>query len=217
MSTDNRLTARQAAAEQTKQKLLAAAVAEFSQRPYDEVTVGGIARAAGVAHGLVSHHFQGKQGAYVAAVDAVYRQMEAAESSELVVDAVGDRLRQRFRRFLAFVAANPDTALNLILASGRDEAFAARREYSISVVTGWLDLPTGNAAVTVALAAFADAAEGLAAEWLRGGRATSPPTDTAPFSVEAMTEAFLALLAGALRSAQALDPSLDVRPALALL
>ncbi|GAA1722331.1 hypothetical protein GCM10009745_84350 [Kribbella yunnanensis] len=208
MSTDNRLTARQAAAEQTRQKLLAAAVAEFSQRPYDEVTVGGIARAAGVAHGLVSHHFQGKQGAYVAAVDAVYGQMRTADDADLAVEAVGDRLRQRFHRFLTFVAANPDTALNLVLASGRDDAFAARREYSISVVAGWLDLPADNAAVTVALAAFADAAEGLAAEWLRSGRT---------FTVDAMTEAFLALLAGALRSAQALDPSLDVRPALALL
>ncbi|MEU4673505.1 helix-turn-helix domain-containing protein [Amycolatopsis sp. NPDC023774] len=34
-----------------RQKLLEAALAEFSRRPYAEVTVGDIARTAGVAHG----------------------------------------------------------------------------------------------------------------------------------------------------------------------
>jgi AcrR family transcriptional regulator len=199
-----RLTARQAAAEQTRQKLLAAAVAEFSQRPYDEVTVAGIARTAGVAHGLVSHHFQGKQGAYAAAVDAVYEQLRDAQGAQADGPA-GEQLRARFRAFLTFVAANPDTALNLVLSTGRDAAFVVNREHGLRMIAGFLGLDLAHPAVGTALHSYADAAEGLSAEWLRRGT---------PFSVAAMAEAFTALLAGALRAAQALDPALDLADAL---
>jgi AcrR family transcriptional regulator len=199
-----RLTARQAAAEQTRQKLLAAAVAEFSQRPYDEVTVAGIARTAGVAHGLVSHHFQGKQGAYAAAVDAVYQQMRAAEDTE-VSGSVSDRLRARFRAFLTFVADRPETALNLVLAAGRDAAFVDRREHGLHVIADLLGLDFAHSAVAAALLSYADAAEGLTASWLRGGQ---------PFPIDTVVEAFIELLAGAVRAAHALDPALDVQGAL---
>ncbi|ONI72198.1 hypothetical protein BWI15_19200 [Kribbella sp. ALI-6-A] len=204
MSPDKPLTARQAAAEQTRQKLLAAAVAEFSQRPYSEVTVGGIAKAAGVAHGLVSHHFQGKQGAYAAAVDAVYQQIRAAEDGPVAV-AVRDQVRQRFRAFLSFVAEHPDTALNLVLAAGRDQAFVTQREYGLRMLAGLLGLDRDHPAVAAVLGSFADATEGLTASWLRQGR---------PFTVDAMVEAFCALLAGAIRAARELDASLDVTEAL---
>jgi AcrR family transcriptional regulator len=198
------LTARQAAAEQTRQKLLAAAVAEFSQRSYDEVTVAGIARTAGVAHGLVSHHFQGKPGAYAAAVDVVYQQMRGAEDTE-VNGSVGDRLRARFHAFLTFVAERPETALNLVLAAGRDAAFVDRREHGLHVIADLLGLDFANSAVAAALLSYADAAEGLTASWLRGGQ---------PFPIDTVVEAFIELLAGAVRAAHALDPALDVQAAL---
>jgi len=188
------MTARQAAAEQTRQKLLAAAVAEFSQRPYDEVTVAGIARTAGVAHGLVSHHFQGKQGAYAAAVDLVYEQLHAAEETPLS-GSVDEQLRTKFRGFLTFVAAHPGTALNLILAAGRDASFVDRRDHGLRVIAGLLGLDLTQPAVEAALHAFADAAEGLSADWLRRGR---------PFPLDAMVDAFVALLDGALQAARAL-------------
>jgi AcrR family transcriptional regulator len=166
VSPDKPPTARQAAAEQTRQKLLAAAVAEFSQRPYGEVTVGGIAKAAGVAHGLVSHHFQGKQGAYAAAVDAVYQQIRAAEDGPVAV-AVGDQVRQRFRAFLTFVAEHPDTALNLVLAAGRDVAFVTQREHGLRMLAGLLGLDRDHPAVAAALGSFA---EGPTVRCRRDGR-----------------------------------------------
>jgi AcrR family transcriptional regulator len=208
VSPDKPQTARQAAAEQTRQKLLAAAVAEFSRRPYAEVTVAGIAGAAGVAHGLVSHHFQGKQGAYAAAMEAVSEQLREAEDAGAADGPAGDELRRRFGRFLVFVADHQATALNLILATGRDEAFIGRRKHGLLTVAGLLGLDPADPAVTAALNSFADAAEGLTIEWLTQGR---------PFAVDAVADAFCTLLAGAVRGAHALDPSLDVTAALAQL
>ena len=43
-------------------KLITVALEHFATRPYDEVTVGEIARAAGVAHGLLFHYFDSKRG-----------------------------------------------------------------------------------------------------------------------------------------------------------
>nr|WP_238355519.1 TetR family transcriptional regulator [Kribbella sandramycini] len=182
--------------------MLAAAITEFSQRPYDEVTVAGIARTAGVAHGLVSHHFNGKQGAYTAAVDAVYEQLRAAEDTE-TAGTPREQLRARFRTFLTFVAANPDAALNLILAPTRDAAFVDRRAHGLEVIATLLDL-TPTPPLTAALQAFADAAEGLTTTWLRQNQ---------PYPLPAMVAAFTTLLAGALHTAQALDPTLNLTPA----
>ncbi|QYN19376.1 TetR/AcrR family transcriptional regulator [Amycolatopsis sp. DSM 110486] len=205
MTPEKPPTARQAAAEQTRQKLLEAALAEFSRRPYAEVTVGDIARAAGVAHGLVSHHFQGKQGAYVAAVAEVYEQLREAEEAEQPT-TVPDRIRARFRGFVTFLAAHPDMALNLVLAAGRDPAFAGLRDRNLRVLAGLLGLDPDRPAVAAALRSFADGAERLTADWLRADR---------PFGLDALVEAFCALLAGALRGAHELDPALDVTKALA--
>ncbi|WP_218022230.1 TetR family transcriptional regulator [Nocardia amamiensis] len=54
-------TARAAQASETRQRLLDAAVRLFAERGYDEVAVADIAEAAGVAHGLLYHHFGNKR------------------------------------------------------------------------------------------------------------------------------------------------------------
>lgn len=46
----------------TRQRMLEAAVELFADRPFDDVQVGKIAERAGVAHGLMFHHFGTKRG-----------------------------------------------------------------------------------------------------------------------------------------------------------
>ncbi|MEV4603791.1 hypothetical protein AB0K15_41235 [Amycolatopsis sp. NPDC049253] len=153
----------------------------------------------------MSHHFQGKQGAYVAAVAKVYEQLREAEEAEQPT-AVPDRIRARFRGLVTFLSAHPDRALNLVLAGGRDEVFADLRGRNLRVLAGLLGLDPDRPAVAATLRSFADGAERLTADWLRADR---------PFGLDALVEAFCALLAGALRGARELDPALDVTNALA--
>jgi AcrR family transcriptional regulator len=48
-----------------RDRLLKAAYALFTERPFDSVTADEIAAAAGVAHGLLFHHFDSKHGLYL--------------------------------------------------------------------------------------------------------------------------------------------------------
>src|SRR5205823_2704255 len=62
------MTPRQERAAATRQRLIDVAVHQFAAKPYNEVAVGEIAEQAGVAHGLLFHHFGNKRGIYLEAV-----------------------------------------------------------------------------------------------------------------------------------------------------
>ncbi|MBC7269913.1 MAG: TetR family transcriptional regulator [Streptomyces sp.] len=126
-------TRRQPAGEQTRQKLLRAALESFSERPCAEVTVGDIARSAGVAHGLLSHHFNGKDGLFAEVVRETDRKLRDATRVPAEGSAA-ERLRHHFAAHLRFLADHENAAVNLVLcrAEATDvawEAFeSARRE-----------------------------------------------------------------------------------------
>ena len=63
--------------EDTKQLILEQALALFSARGYDAVTVGDIARAVGIKAPSLYNHFSGKQAIFDALVDATAAQYEA--------------------------------------------------------------------------------------------------------------------------------------------
>lgn len=62
---------RQERAAATRQRLIDVAVHQFATKRYNEVAVSGIAEQAGVAHGLMFHHFGNKRGLYLAAVQEI--------------------------------------------------------------------------------------------------------------------------------------------------
>ncbi len=63
--------------EDTKRLILEQALALFSARGYDAVTVGDIARAVGIKAPSLYNHFPGKQAIFDALVDATAAQYEA--------------------------------------------------------------------------------------------------------------------------------------------
>ena len=63
--------------EDTKQLILEQALALFSARGYDAVTVGDIARAVGIKAPSLYNHFPGKQAIFDALVDATAARYEA--------------------------------------------------------------------------------------------------------------------------------------------
>ncbi|GAB3911678.1 hypothetical protein GCM10029964_118160 [Kibdelosporangium lantanae] len=141
----------------------------------------------------------------MAAVGEVHRQLRDVQEVDPLAP-VPDRVRQRFRGFLTFMAEHVDMALNMVLANGGDEAFDSVRARGLLVLAEMIGLDAEHQAVAMALRSFADAVDGLTANWLRQGR---------PYQVEAMVDAYRALLRGAIHGAAALDPGLDVTAALA--
>jgi AcrR family transcriptional regulator len=205
-------TRRQLAAEETRCKILATALDQFSRHPFGEVTVGGIARSAGVAHGLLSHHFQGKDGLYAEVLQEAIRQLRKARQSD--PDAPPHiRVRQRIHAHLAYLAKHPKLALNLVLAgpngtTGAHEVFESERRQRNRRLCELLGLPPDEPALQLSIRSFTAAVDDLTTKWLRQGQ---------PFDIDRVTDASMDLLTGAVRAAHTLNPELDVTGALSLL
>jgi AcrR family transcriptional regulator len=184
-------------------KLIAAALEHFATRPYDEVTVGEIARAAGVAHGLLFHYFETKRGLYLAALEHAGEQLVVAHQTDPAAPP-GARIRQLLSSHLEHLAANEHVALNLILrGAGNDAAAYQAFERNRWEMTDWvcelLGLDPANAAARSALRSFARATDEATAQWLAGGQ---------PIEIDVVVEGLLELLVGALRAATKWDPDL---------
>ena len=205
-------TRRQLAAQETRRKLLRAAMENFGRRPYAEVTVADIARTAGVAHGLLSHHFSGKDNLYAETVREIDRLLCDATRIEPGGSPL-DRLRRYFAAHLRFLAEHKDLALNLILrradtADAAMEAFEAARCRGLKAVCELLGLDPGAPALQMPLHGFAAASNETARVWL---------TSEHPCPLDTMVDIWITFLAAAVRAARDLSPSAALDDALELL
>jgi TetR/AcrR family transcriptional regulator len=66
--------------ERTSAAILAAAVAEFSQRGYDGARIDGIAKRARINKRMLYHYFGGKEGLYLAVLEGRYAAIRSAET-----------------------------------------------------------------------------------------------------------------------------------------
>ncbi|MGI5329999.1 TetR/AcrR family transcriptional regulator [Actinomadura nitritigenes] len=89
-----------------RQMLIDAAAELFAARAYDEVTTTEIARRAGVAYGLIAHHFGNKRGLYLATIRAAADRLRVVHEAEPEGAAPGERLRAALDRHIAFMEAN---------------------------------------------------------------------------------------------------------------
>ncbi|MFI6084219.1 TetR/AcrR family transcriptional regulator [Streptomyces sp. NPDC051217] len=195
---------RQASAEETRRKLLEAALHQFSARPYAEVTVSDVARTAGVAHGLVSHHFGHKQGLYLEVLRETNRRIRETYRTDPEA-AVGEQVRQLYRAHLTYLAEHDELAG--LLLPGTDaslqvgEEFDAVRTACAREVWLLLGLPLERPGSAMVLASFARAADELTFRWL--GVCGRPEIDV-------IVEVLVDLLTGALHAVRTLDPGIDV-------
>ena len=87
-----------------RQELLDTAMALFTQKGYDETSMGDIARAAGVAQGLCYRYFDSKQKLFQEAMERYVEECCAA-----FLPVIHDRsrtIRERLGRMAAAVAAS---------------------------------------------------------------------------------------------------------------
>ncbi|MFF2999694.1 TetR family transcriptional regulator [Streptomyces sp. NPDC057950] len=100
------------AAPATRDRILDAARAEFSERGYEKTSVRGIAKAAGVDSALVHHYFGTKEQVFEAAIEVAFAPALAAPVAveDGPLDGVGDRLT----RFIFGIWENPATRAPLL-------------------------------------------------------------------------------------------------------
>ncbi|GAA3242389.1 hypothetical protein GCM10010468_80080 [Actinocorallia longicatena] len=78
----------------------------FSTRAYDEVTTAEIARRAGVAYGLIAHHFVNKRGLYLATVNAAAERLRAVQEAPPEGGTPAELLRNAVARHVAYMDDN---------------------------------------------------------------------------------------------------------------
>jgi AcrR family transcriptional regulator len=207
-SREHKVPSRAAQAAETRQRLLAAAVELFSAHSYDEVAASDIAKAAGVAHGLLFHYFGNKRGIYLEAIREAVDQLDEAFSFEAGLPPA-QQLRRALASNLRYLSRRRGLALRLVLGGrGADpqawEVFEAGRWRAISATWAMLGLDPDNHALRITGRAAVAAIDEATVYWLN---------DKRRFAIDSMVEYMVELLAGALRSAATLDPALDTAEA----
>jgi len=110
----------------TRQALLAAGAALFSEYGYDAVPIEDVAARAGVNKALISYHFGGKRGLYAAILGAgfeeVARRLAAAEAQAPDARTALGAVLAVFARFRGEHPEFPRLFLREVLASGVEPA-----------------------------------------------------------------------------------------------
>jgi AcrR family transcriptional regulator len=207
-------TTRQERAAATRQRLLEVAVHQFAGRSYNDVSVSDITERAGVAHGVVFHHFGNKRGVYLAAVREISHRLFDLHLPDPFAPP-GEQVRDVLRDHFSRMAEHGDLMVGYVAGSlamaGDPEAWDALERHRMGMV-GWtctvVGLDPGNDALRLMLRSAGDAMDQLSLRWLQEGRW---------FAVDDLAEAMVRMVIGALRAAAALDPTLDVDRAVDLL
>jgi AcrR family transcriptional regulator len=83
------MSARAAAVEATRERIIDVAVQAFADRWYDEVTVRGVASDAGVALQTVRNHFATKEELFLAAIERINADIHSARGAVVPGDVAG--------------------------------------------------------------------------------------------------------------------------------
>jgi len=96
----------------TRDRILAAAREEFSERGYEKTSVRGIAKAAGVDSALVHHYFGTKEQVFAASIEVAFA--PALNASDTVAEGPLDGVGERLTRFIFGIWENPTTRTPLL-------------------------------------------------------------------------------------------------------
>lgn len=98
-----------------RQLLIDTARKLFAQRPYDQVTTSEIATQAGVAYGLIAHHFENKRGLYLAVMNDIANEIAAVQLSPPPEGAsLADQLRHALRNHISYIDSYAESFVALV-------------------------------------------------------------------------------------------------------
>ncbi|WP_053755403.1 TetR/AcrR family transcriptional regulator [Streptomyces sp. MMG1533] len=142
----------------TRDRILAVAREEFSERGYERTSVRGIAKAAGVDSALVHHYFGTKEQVFEAAIEVAIAPVLRVR--DVVLDGPVDTVGERLTRMMFGLWENPVTRTPLlaIVRSAVNNDIAAtvfRRLVSVQLlrrIAGELEAPDAELRAELAAA-----------------------------------------------------------------
>lgn len=94
--------------EQTRERIIAAAVEAFADHGYEGAGTRDIAARAGVTQGLIAYHFESKEALWRAAADLIFG--ELTDHLPPMSDPTPASAREALRSFVRFIASRPAVA-----------------------------------------------------------------------------------------------------------
>jgi AcrR family transcriptional regulator len=114
-----------AARDGRRERLVAAGLKLFSERPYDEISIDDLATEAAVAHGLLSYYFKGKRGLYLEVLRLVQSDLAAITRPHASDGSRADQVRGMTRRHFEYFRAHPQLMLGLLASAPHDATTSA--------------------------------------------------------------------------------------------
>jgi AcrR family transcriptional regulator len=190
-----------------RQLIIDAARKLFASRPYDQVTTSEIAKNAGVAYGLIAHHFENKRGLYLAVMNEIAVEIAAVQLTPPPTGAsLVEQLRHALRNHIAYIDSYSDSFVALLRG-----ALGADREHQAAIERlRWLGAQRILLALGIAepvRPALRTAMHGWVGylDEMMIDRITNRDVDA-----EALVELAAATLVTTLRTAASIDPSIGL-------
>ena len=155
-----------------KQRILEAAEQLFASKGFMNVSAAEIVREAGVAHGLLFHHFGSMEKLYADASRAAAEQMNEKQLASFRGSTARDQVRSFLRAHLAAVKQRQGDALfrarshNLAINAEVAEIWEASRQQAISRICEVLGIREPTKKVRACLRAWIGFHDQLVVAWL---------------------------------------------------
>jgi AcrR family transcriptional regulator len=155
-----------------KQRILEAAEQLFASKGFMNVSAAEIVREAGVAHGLLFHHFGSMENLYADASRAAAEQMNEKQLASFRGSTARDQVRSFLRAHLAAVKQRQGDALfrarshNLAINAEVAEIWEASRQQAISRICEVLGIREPTKKVRACLRAWIGFHDQLVIAWL---------------------------------------------------
>jgi AcrR family transcriptional regulator len=167
-----------------RREILRAATRAFTTRPYNEIQIDAIARAAGASRALVHHYFADKRGLFLAVARDIVARTPAVVRTDLEL-GVAEMVAANTEAWLDLLEANPETALIFMGAGppGHDpELDRLQDELRDGLAERMLANHLGEGKITPAARLTMRAATGLmqqaVRDWLSGRAPSRELTET---------------------------------------
>lgn len=183
--------------DQRRRQLVDLGVDRFGGRPYDDVSIDDIAKAAGISKGLLYHYFPTKRAFYAACVaEAAERVLAACTQFEGAATPL-ERLDRGIAAYLAYVQEHGRAYANLMRSGvGVDREIAAivdetRARFVEQLLEGMGEAVVLTPLMKIALRGWVGLVESATLAWVEDGDGRVPAADLQ----ELLKNALLAIFA----------------------
>jgi AcrR family transcriptional regulator len=167
--------------DERREQLVLLGLELLGRTPHDQVSIGEIARAAGISKGLLYHYFPTKSDFVVAVLRASRDELERRMAPDLTVAlSVAERLDASIDAFLSYVEDHAagylaiararegdDEAIRAVLQEGRRRRVSAMVEFA-AALSGSPRADVESPGLEAAIEGWLSFCEGVVVRWLAG-------------------------------------------------